>query len=77
MLAEGAAQLDAEQASTGHPSVWREVYNLMRNMDLELIRRNPNPELLTDKGVKRGTAERVVSDIDYWVETIKRPETEE
>jgi hypothetical protein len=30
MLAEGAAQLDAEQASTRHPSVWREVYNLMR-----------------------------------------------
>ena len=30
MLAEGAAQLDAEQASTRHPSIWREVYNLMR-----------------------------------------------
>jgi hypothetical protein len=25
MLAEGAAQLDAEQASTGHSSIWREV----------------------------------------------------
>jgi hypothetical protein len=28
MLAEGAAQLDAEQASTGYLSIWREVYNL-------------------------------------------------
>jgi hypothetical protein len=25
MLAEGAAQLDVEQASIGHPSIWREV----------------------------------------------------
>lgn len=30
MLAEGALQLDAEQASSGRPSVWREVYNTMR-----------------------------------------------
>lgn len=29
MLAEGSAQLDAEQASSGHPSVWREIYSLM------------------------------------------------
>jgi hypothetical protein len=50
---------------------------LGENIDLELIRRNPNPKLLTDKGVKRGTAEQVVSDIDYWVENIKRPRTEE
>ena len=30
MLAEGTAQLDAEQASTRHPSIWQEVYNLLR-----------------------------------------------
>jgi hypothetical protein len=30
MLTEGAAQLDAEQASVGRPSPWRDVYNLMR-----------------------------------------------
>jgi hypothetical protein len=30
MLAEGALQVDAEQASSGHPSVWRKVYNTMR-----------------------------------------------
>jgi hypothetical protein len=30
MLAEGALQIDAEQASSGHPSVWRKVYNTMR-----------------------------------------------
>jgi hypothetical protein len=36
MLAEGAAQLDAEQASTRHPSIWREVYNL-KNRELSSI----------------------------------------
>jgi len=30
MLAEGNAQVDAEQASTGHLPIWRDVYNLMR-----------------------------------------------
>jgi hypothetical protein len=30
MLAEGATQLDAEQASSRHPSIWREVYSLIR-----------------------------------------------
>jgi hypothetical protein len=45
-------------------------------MDLELIRRNLNPKFLIDKGVKRRTAEQVVSDIDYWVETTKRTRTE-
>lgn len=30
MLAEGAAQDDAEQASSGHPPAWRHVYSLMR-----------------------------------------------
>jgi len=30
MLAEGDAQIDAEHASTGHPPIWRHVYNLMR-----------------------------------------------
>jgi hypothetical protein len=30
MLAEGALQVDAEQASSRHPSVWRKVYNTMR-----------------------------------------------
>ena len=34
-------------------------------MDLELIRRDPNPKFLTDKGVKKGPAEHVVGDIDY------------
>ena len=30
MLAEGALQVDTEQTSSGHPSVWRKVYNAMR-----------------------------------------------
>jgi len=30
MLADRAAQLEAEQETTGNPSVWREVYALMR-----------------------------------------------
>jgi hypothetical protein len=30
MLAGRAAQLDAEQEATGNPSIWREVYALMR-----------------------------------------------
>jgi hypothetical protein len=30
MLADRAAQLDAEQETTGNPSIWREVYALMR-----------------------------------------------
>jgi hypothetical protein len=38
MLAEGAAQLDAEQASTRHLSVWQEVYNLMLALALHVIR---------------------------------------
>jgi len=46
-------------------------------IDLNLIRRNPNPDFLIDKGVKRGTAERVVSDVDYWFDTTKRARTEE
>jgi hypothetical protein len=36
-------------------------------MALELIRQDPNPKYLTDKGVKRGPAFHVVSDIDYWL----------
>jgi hypothetical protein len=40
-------------------------------MDLELIRRNPNPKFLIDKGVKKGTAKQIVSDIDYRVEMTK------
>ena len=40
--------------------------------------RKSNTKFLTDKGVKRGTAKRVVSDdINYWVENIKRPRTKE
>ena len=34
-------------------------------MDLELIRRDPNPDYLIKRGVKRGIAEHVVGDIDY------------
>ncbi|KAJ9130191.1 hypothetical protein NKR23_g12307 [Pleurostoma richardsiae] len=30
MLSERAMQLDAEEASSGQPSIWRNVYNLMR-----------------------------------------------
>lgn len=30
MLAKRATQLDAEEADAGRPSIWREVYNLMR-----------------------------------------------
>lgn len=47
------------------------------SMDLELIRQDPNPDLLIKRGVKRGIAEHVVGDIDYWVKKYKRAETEE
>lgn len=30
MLTEGDTQLDAEEESTGQPSVWRDVYKTMR-----------------------------------------------
>ena len=50
---------------------------LEEGMDLETIRRKPNPDFLTKKGVKRGIAEHVVDDIDYWVEKYKRARTEE
>jgi hypothetical protein len=44
--------------------------------DLNLVRRNPNPKFLTDKRVKSGTAEQIVSDINYWFKNIKRPRIE-
>jgi hypothetical protein len=34
-------------------------------MDLELIRRDLNPDFLIKRGVKRGIAEHIVGDIDY------------
>jgi len=46
-------------------------------MDLELIRRNPNPKFLIDEDVLEGIAEHIVNDIDYWFENIKRPRTGE
>jgi hypothetical protein len=46
-------------------------------VDLELIRRDPNPDFLIKRGVKRGIAELVVGDIDFWVEKYKRARTEE
>ncbi len=46
-------------------------------MDLELIRWDPNPDFLIKRGVKKGIAEHVVGDIDYWVKKYKRAETEE
>jgi hypothetical protein len=50
---------------------------LAQRMDLGLIRQNPNPDFLIKKGVKRGIAEHLVGDIDYWVEKVKRVRTEE
>jgi hypothetical protein len=47
------------------------------SMDLELIRRDPKPDFLIKRGVKRGIAEHVVGDIDYWVEKYKRAKTKE
>jgi hypothetical protein len=46
-------------------------------IDPELMRRDPNPEFLIKKGVKRGPAEHVVGDIDYWVKRVKRASSEE
>jgi hypothetical protein len=50
---------------------------LGERMDLGLIRRDPNPDFLIKKGVKKGIAEHVVGDIDYWVEKVKRARAEE
>ncbi|KAH9205092.1 hypothetical protein DL95DRAFT_470884 [Leptodontidium sp. 2 PMI_412] len=44
---------------------------------LGLIKRDPNPKLLTDQGVKRGPAEHVVGDIDFWLKNVKRVRAEE
>jgi hypothetical protein len=46
-------------------------------MDLGLIHRDPNPEFLTKRGIKRGIAQHIVDDIDEWVKTYKRARTEE
>jgi hypothetical protein len=46
-------------------------------MDLELIHQDPNPEFLIERGIKRGIAQRVVGDIDEWVQKYKRARTEE
>ena len=46
-------------------------------IDLELIRRDPKPDFLIERGIKRGIAEHVVGDIDYWVKKYKRAKTEE
>jgi hypothetical protein len=41
-------------------------------MDLELIHQDPNPDFLIKKGIKRGIAQRVVGDIDYWAKRFKK-----
>lgn len=46
---------------------------LEEDMDLELIHRNPDPEYLIKKGVKRGPAEHTVGDIEEWYQEHKRP----
>jgi hypothetical protein len=71
-----------QESQVKEPALKREYQTacdmiLEEGMDLELIRRNPNPKFLMDKGVKQGPSERVVIDIDYWVENIKRPRTGE
>jgi hypothetical protein len=35
-------------------------------MDLELIHQDPSPDFLIKRGIKRGIAQRIVGDIDYW-----------
>jgi hypothetical protein len=71
-----------QESQVKEPALKREYQTacdviLGEGMDLELIRRNQYPMFLIDKGVKQGPSERVVFDIDYWVENIKRPRTEE
>ncbi|KAL3420125.1 hypothetical protein PVAG01_08624 [Phlyctema vagabunda] len=48
-----------------------------QRVDLDQIRRNPDPKFLIDEGVSKGTAQRFVSDIDYWFETTQRRRIEE
>ena len=48
-----------------------------QRVDLDQIRRNPDPKFLIDEGVSKGTAKRFVGDIDYWFETTKRRRIEE
>jgi hypothetical protein len=47
------------------------------SMDLELIRKDPDPKFLTDNGVAKGIADHIVGDIDYWAQHVKRARTEE
>lgn len=46
-------------------------------IDLKLIHRDPNPEFLTKRGIKRGIAQHIVDDNDEWVEACKRTRTED
>jgi hypothetical protein len=50
---------------------------IKHGVDLDQIRWDPDPKFLTDEGVSKGTAKRVVSDIDYWFDTVKRRRIEE
>ena len=46
-------------------------------IDLNQLRWDQDYQFLTDEGVLKGTAKRFVSDIDFWVQTTKRPRIEE
>jgi hypothetical protein len=45
---------------------------IKHGVDLNQIRRDPDPQFLINEGVLKGTAKRFVSDIDYWFETTKQ-----
>ena len=69
-----ASQVDNTIQKAEYKQAGQEI--LAQRTDLGLMRQDPNPDFLTKKGVKRGIAEHLVSDIDYWIENVKsiRPE---
>ncbi len=71
-----------QQSRVKKPSLkveYQKACDLMigEGMTLGLISRDRDPKFLTDNGVKRGPAEHVVGDIDYWFKSVKRVRSEE
>ena len=60
-------------------AVYREARKVMKDhcIDVGLIYKDPNLKDLIDLGVKIGATKHIVSDIDEWKQSRKRPRTEE
>src|SRR5881392_816746 len=52
-------------------------YIIEDGLYLELIHQDQDPDFLMKRGIKRGIAQRVVSDIGYWVKKYKQAEMQD